>query len=300
MTVKVDVDLESVYASSSESFGGKQHAQSLPLSGGNGMPQAVFPDPALYKAFRPAHDLPTAKGRDWITTLRPTRFLPEGDGCLEQWFVHGEICDVPSTSEPTSSQPLGPEETLDVIYLWVNGTDPIWQRGETKAKEQNPRGPQSAKKHFRERGELKYTLRSARQAFQRSRNTHVRKVHVVTADMPLPQPQVGGIPQEHANELADKISRWRVGQIPHWLRSDAADAGQVGVPELQWHFHSEIFRLPSEYMPEALAAEPWAEEKPKGARWRSENEWKELAMPTFNSFGIEIMLGWLDDLADFA
>lgn len=65
----------------------------------------------LYRPFRPVPppDPPFPR-------LRPTRFLP--DRCLEQWFADGEtIC---------GKGEMGEEETLDVTWLWVNGSDPRW------------------------------------------------------------------------------------------------------------------------------------------------------------------------------
>ncbi len=259
---------------------------------------------AEYKAFD-VSTLPTTKSREWMTTLRPNRFLPEAGGCLDQWFEHGTVCqgsarsarrDTNVHSRSGNSFPLGPEEKLDVVYLWVNGTDPIWQ--ETKASRYTGNtNPSTPSKHYRDRNELKYTMRSVAKAFRTSnwgRGSHVRKVHVVTADMPFPM----STNIDNAEGKNDNTSNWRVGQIPSWINPKAlSSAGNEGgdVPDLQWHFHSEIFRLPASYLSDDVASN-----ERKNARWSSESEWKELSVPSFNSFGIETMLGWLDDLSDFA
>lgn len=65
----------------------------------------------IYRPFRPVPPPEPPFPR-----LRPTRFLP--DRCLEQWFADGEtIC---------GKGEMGEEETLDVTWLWVNGSDPKW------------------------------------------------------------------------------------------------------------------------------------------------------------------------------
>lgn len=50
--------------------------------------------------------------------LKPTRFLPAP--CLESWFADGKLeCDHAT---------LGEEDTLDIVWLWVNGSDARWQK----------------------------------------------------------------------------------------------------------------------------------------------------------------------------
>ena len=67
----------------------------------------------LYRPFKP---LPPPESP--FPRLRPTRFLPPR--CLEQWFANGET--------NCGQKELGEEEKLDVIWLWVNGSDPRWER----------------------------------------------------------------------------------------------------------------------------------------------------------------------------
>lgn len=58
---------------------------------------------------------PHSAPRDPFPKLRPTRYLP--DHCLEAWFMNGEtMC----------GSELGPEDTLDATWLWVNGSDQRW------------------------------------------------------------------------------------------------------------------------------------------------------------------------------
>lgn len=67
----------------------------------------------LYRPFKP---LPPPESP--FPRLRPTRFLPPR--CLEQWFANGEM--------NCGQKELGEEEKLDVIWLWVNGSDPRWEK----------------------------------------------------------------------------------------------------------------------------------------------------------------------------
>jgi 3-O-alpha-D-mannopyranosyl-alpha-D-mannopyranose xylosylphosphotransferase len=74
---------------------------------------------------------------------------------------------------------------------------------------------------------------------------------------------------------------WKAGQVPVWLDTEA-DQDRV-----QWHFHSEIFRLPAD----DGVLDPRVEET-----FKSEKVWKGLATPSFSSFPIEGRIGWVHDL----
>jgi 3-O-alpha-D-mannopyranosyl-alpha-D-mannopyranose xylosylphosphotransferase len=86
-----------------------------------------------------------------------------------------------------------------------------------------------------------------------------------------------------------------MGQIPAWLDwSKVGKEANENGPGLQWHFHSEIFRLPRE----GSAIRGWSDDFVTSDRDLSvmsddekEQEWQGLALPTFNSFAIETMLG---------
>jgi hypothetical protein len=301
--------IKSVFESPAGAGGWDQHGRPNSLLDEDNLTTTttiILPDPSLYKNFLPS-ELPNTKSRDWMTTLRPSRFLPEADGCLELWFEHGTVCDGLTQTRRRrdsnvhairrNSLPLGPEEQLDVIYLWVNGTDPIWQ--DTQETSYTAATiPSTPRKHYRERNELKYTMRSVKRAFSKKslwggESSHLRKVHVVTADMPLPKMMINGVSEEIAEKVVEETSKWRIGQIPSWIKpsvfsSSTGEKPTPDVPDLQWHFHSEIFRLPGSYIDS------------DNARWTSESEWKELSVPSFNSFGIENMLAWMDDLSEFA
>src|SRR5437867_1070195 len=65
---------------------------------------------------------------------------------------------------------------IDAVYLWVDGTDPRWQK--KRAKHQGHSTPMGAVRstRFTDSGELKHSLRTL--------NTYapwIRKIHIVTA-----------------------------------------------------------------------------------------------------------------------
>lgn len=70
------------------------------------------PDPR----WRPI--LPLSPPSPPFPRLRATRFLPSK--CMESWFADGEMF--------CSRLELGDEDTLDVTWLWVNGSDTRWKK----------------------------------------------------------------------------------------------------------------------------------------------------------------------------
>lgn len=88
---------------------------------------------SLYRPFAP---LPAPE--DPFPLLRPTRFLPKP--CLESWMLFGELSSC-------SRDQLGQEDTLDAIWLWVNGTDNRWFKEMAHWSEQH--NLSSPERHFR-------------------------------------------------------------------------------------------------------------------------------------------------------
>jgi hypothetical protein len=231
--------------------------------------------------------------------LQKPRHLPLENGCLEQWFATGTLC----------SHNIGPQNSLDLVYLWVNGSDPIWQEQYSLTRASGlPERPTIAKRytpepparHYRSQGSFKYALRSGVKAFtskDKEDRRWMRKVHVLTADMP---------------ECFDETVKGRLGQIPDWLDKerifgssalertalDPEHEGQGSIarsdeqPLLQWHFHSEVFRSP--ILPDVANCSG-----PGCSQSQLDEEWVEKVMPTFNSFNIENRMAWLNDLSEY-
>jgi len=90
-----------------------------------------------------------------------------------------------------------------------------------------------------------------------------------------------------------------VGQIPEWLDWTSED------DTITWHFHSDIYRLPKDHSGELLVGREVMAgmvllgddgEVVNGTDDSLEQEWRELALPTFNSFAIESRVGWVKGL----
>ncbi len=112
---------------------------------------------------------------------------------------------------------------------------------------------------------------------------------------------------------------WRVVQTPTWMAFDRIDLASpdhplhrlyvssttprkrpsshihvTSHPSLRYASHSEIFHLPTVTKKKGLAAEPLG-----ASQWK-EQQWKEKALPTFNSMAIESRIGWLPGLAEIS
>jgi 3-O-alpha-D-mannopyranosyl-alpha-D-mannopyranose xylosylphosphotransferase len=157
------------------------------------IPSPYFPEPSprpgdaynspnkLYRAFRPLEgpDVPFPR-------LRPTRFLPPK--CLESWFADGEIL--------CGRHQLGPEEMLDITWLWVNGSDARWQKDMTRVRQE--KGIYSPEHHFRENNELLYSMRSVLQNLP----GRLRTFHLITADSAFDaEKDLGLLPHQAIQEL---------------------------------------------------------------------------------------------------
>ena len=143
--------------------------------------------------------------------------------------------------------------------------------------------PGSAR-HWRDNGELRGAIRSAAQALGAGLGT----VHVISADFEAPFDfELEAEEGEDEWDLPDNSTEeWRVGQIPSWL-----DWRPDGRSRIQWHFHSSVFRLPRDddgSLHPSLGSGEWSDEA----------AWREMSLPSFNSFGIETRIGMMEGLAE--
>ena len=212
--------------------------------------------------------------------LRPTRFL--SPRCMEQWFADGETS--------CGAAELGKEEQLDAVWLWVNGTDPRWRATLIQARKES--GVYSPEHHFRyvasnagltgrEQNELLYSMRSVLQAM----GSKVKAFHLITADFPFEEEDVAILPPGF--EDVDHTA-WRVAQAPVWLDYSKRE----GKPALRYTSHSEIYHLPTfdrNGKTEELGEHEWREK-----------QWRDKALPSFNSMSIESRVGWVQGLTDVA
>ncbi|KAJ7698256.1 hypothetical protein B0H17DRAFT_1196847 [Mycena rosella] len=192
-------------------------------------------------------------------TVRPIKAqsaLP--DKCLDIWVSTGQW-QLPCRSHMVQ------DAIIDLVYVWVNGSDVLHQkaRGEllaaTKYKTKDAR--------FREHDELRYSLRSARNATASWPNS---TWHVITADVPDPSLNSTSPDYEH-----------RLGLVPQWLDVECTfQCGEEGNPRILLQHDTQLFRLTGS--PGAVLGATNA------------SEWLNRILPSFNSHAVESQLPQLD------
>ncbi|KAJ7767953.1 hypothetical protein DFH07DRAFT_808194 [Mycena maculata] len=208
--------------------------------------------PAWQPTYHP-FNLPPPNAAVADTRIRPiTSQAALPDDCVEQWIARGTWGSCP-VDEPR----------IDLVYTWVNGSDPLHYKARTKALENLKvlRRPKEAR--FREHDELRYSLRSIRKATSSWKHT---AVHLVTADVD---------PEDPSNPDG------RLGLVPQWLNMDFKPSrSEDGPPPVYLHHDSELFHL----IPTG----------PRNSRIEEVFAWRNKTLPTFNSHAIESQLPNLD------
>ncbi|KIY69262.1 hypothetical protein CYLTODRAFT_349864 [Cylindrobasidium torrendii FP15055 ss-10] len=184
-------------------------------------------------------------------TLQPIAAHEQvSDVCLEKWVASGHW-EAPCERID--------EAVIDVIWVWVNGSDPLHIQARNDYLMSLGQQPKAAR--FREHDELRYSLRSIAAAT----STWTKSVwHIITSDVPHP-----GNPER------------RLGLVPQWL-----DVNATSTERAQDHQavniipHSDLFRLFN-----------WTE---RGLTEDEGSIWRQNVLPTFNSFSIESQLPNLD------
>lgn len=214
-------------------------------------------------------DTPLPKARSLLQPLQHR--LPYH--VINQYFETGTLpAEVPAS---------GP---IDIVYTWVNSTSVEFSGVVKERWEGEDLGRLNGEKRWRDNGELRGAVHSAVHAFK----DNLRKVHIISGDY-----SVDLIGTDNGDE-----DNWSMGQIPAWLDwSKAGQGSSEGGPDLEWHFHREIFRLPREGSRiRGLSEDYNATERrdPDVGEDDLEQEWQDLALPTFNSFAIESRLGFVE------
>lgn len=194
--------------------------------------------------------------------LQPLTTRPPLDQLIE-YYAHGTLNFTRPTKRPQ----------VDLVTLFVNASSDYFAYAKNKKSEEEGLG--SLKKqshHWRDNGELRGGLRS----FALSLRERLRTIHVVSAAFDFPDDERPVLP----DDIEGDTDRWQLGQIPEWL--DWASPGNV-----QWHFHSEIFRLPRD---EDGSLDRTIAEV-------NEEQWRSLSLPNFNSFEIESRIPFVNDLS---
>nr|GAT44275.1 predicted protein [Mycena chlorophos] len=192
------------------------------------------------------------------TTIRPILAhsrIP--DACLDEWVAHGRW------RGPCIRVPLE-ESQIDLVYNWVNGSDPYHAQARTELLAAMNYTTRDAR--FRQHDELRYSLRSAFKNLKPWRNS---VWHVITADVPDP-----AAPPEDAEFE-------RIGLVPQWMDIDEAWAGGAnGEPPVYLYHDSQIFRM---------TAQPG-----RTPSIQEVEQWRSTVLPTFNSMAVESQIAHLD------
>ncbi|KAG8709620.1 Xanthine phosphoribosyltransferase 1 [Ceratobasidium sp. 423] len=201
----------------------------IPPETGENAPEFVFP-----LAESPMAHLAT-KYRALSHTQHETplpliKRLPQRDAlgltrqCLNHTIVQGLPC-------PHGLAPRSPP-TLDVVWTWTNGTDPLHFRERRIAEMSEPRfvqdtPPRSRQKErekegaedklFREHDELRHSIRSVLDNFRRWSS----RFQILAADFPFP-----------ACNLTESRNI-RLGQVPQWLRKGLRTDGSITLDVVQ-------------------------------------------------------------------
>ncbi|KAJ7259134.1 hypothetical protein B0H12DRAFT_1109015 [Mycena haematopus] len=197
-------------------------------------------------------DLPSSDAAVADTRIRPIASQAAvSDECVEQWIAHGiwGSCKVD-------------ESRIDLIYTWVNGSDPRHHKArKTALADIRTRKPKEAR--FREHDELRFSLRSIRKA---SFSWKYTAMHIVAADVNAENP---------TNTDA------RLGLVPQWLNMEFNPSrSEFGPPPIYLHHDSQLFHLI-----------PTGPTKPTSEQVYA---WRNKTLPTFNSHAIESQLPNLD------
>ena len=186
---------------------------------------------------------------------------------------------VPSTKHPKGSP------QMDIVYLWVNSSDPLFGAAKgVRGEQEGIKMGVGENKRFRDNGELRGAMRSA----VSSLGDGLGRLHVLSGDYPFDQNQYSYLlPGNNQTEDGVHVERWRMGQVPEWMDWDVVRDDSMGI---KWHFHSSVFRIPRDELEQ--------DEEEKEIERKREEEWREASIPNFNSFAIESRVGWIPGLSE--
>ncbi|KAJ7747945.1 hypothetical protein DFH07DRAFT_574174 [Mycena maculata] len=184
------------------------------------------------------------------------------DECLDRWVATGQW-------EAPCTENMVDDAMIDLVYTWVNGSDPLHEKARMELEGATNYNPAEAR--FREHDELRYSLRAAHDATAGWLDTIV---HIVTPDVPHPDTET----QDALNTTS--ADQRRLGLVPQWLDIRRAFNGSDGEPPIILHHDSQVFRL---------TGRPGATLTPADA-----TDWLGKVLPSFNSHAIESQLAHLD------
>jgi 3-O-alpha-D-mannopyranosyl-alpha-D-mannopyranose xylosylphosphotransferase len=184
---------------------------------------------------------------------------------LTSYYVDGLLPDIVPRAEVPP---------IDVVYLWVNSSGTVFSEAMVaRAESEGIEVDTGDSKRYRDNGELRGAVRSAKSALN-----GLGTMHVLSGDYP--------IPAGYALPADSEEGEWKLGQIPEWLDWESVRDGSAG---LKWHFHSRVYRIP---------VDDYDSPEDRMLDLEYEDEWRDMSVPSFNSFAIESRVGWMDGLAE--
>jgi 3-O-alpha-D-mannopyranosyl-alpha-D-mannopyranose xylosylphosphotransferase len=227
----------------------------------------------------PSHMLVPVTDEPPVELLQPLKRFHAPS--LVDFYTTGHLSSLPSSDLPNP--------TVDMVYTFVNASSPVLQEAMAQRRlAENLPPKDSGGNRWRDNGELRGALRSGLSSL----GSALRKIHVISADFALDAPSASAddaqaseedIEYEWVDRDTDVFGKWKMGQVPSWVDTTTEQ------DKLAWHFHSEIYRLPAD----DGELDPRVKDF-----WGTEQEWKDVATPTFSSFSIETRLGWIKDMSE--
>ncbi|KIY74341.1 hypothetical protein CYLTODRAFT_484660 [Cylindrobasidium torrendii FP15055 ss-10] len=169
--------------------------------------------------------------------------------CWDYWISNG-VWDGPCSNQRAE------ESVIDVVWTWVNGSDPLQETTRNHFADVSGFEPQAAR--YREHDELRFSLRSVARATAGWKNSTWR---IISPDIQDPEH-----PERH------------LGLLPQWLDASVSLARRESRPAIDFIHDSQLFRYSS-------LVEPTEEDI---------EQWRNRALPAFNSHSIEAQLPNLD------
>lgn len=234
---------------------GKQYALSSLAGPGNisdASPAGLSAQhPALHSGWFPfddRFDAPFLARLDRAAPVTQSELLFT-EACRDLWISRSELCPELKREWISGNSLLSKAHTFDVVYTWQDGSDPKQAAARQHALDQTEQINHSgnAVRHFRIHDELRHSMRSLFKSFAAYKEA-LQNIFVLSTDLPTDLPHQ------------------RIGMVPRWL-------------DVFHPFHS---------FTKVHAVFPWAAHKTSAyTEPREAEEWRDEALPVYNSMAVE-------------
>lgn len=215
---------------------------------------------------------------DPVVPHSASKSIPErifNAACADRFIAQGTLCDASAFDR----QQLKLDARLSVLYAYENGSDPILGalRNSYIGLEQ-VQGHARDARHFRVHNELQYSLRSVVRAFKNRWAASLASFHLMTTDLPDLPFLESDSPSALIHQSVNTRPPWRWGFKPSWLRND--------------HLHHKHMTIAPEY--------PWRFFQTHNLSRAEAQQWREAALPSFQSMSIESSIPHVRTKTDIA